>query len=120
MKSHWSTAVVKDGVVICLDREITCRSLLSDNNEFEIIDLRGGSLCPGLTTFGSPIGLVEIRQEASTNDGQVFDPLMKDVPSIIGGEQSIISAADGLQFGGRNTLQVILFMLAHFPPLTPL
>lgn len=101
--SEPATAVVKDGVITCLGEGLQCQGL--DGDGAEIIDLQGGSLCPGLTTFGSPIGLVEIRLEPSTNDGLVYDPLIDDVPSIIGGgEQSIIRAADGLQFGGRNTL----------------
>lgn len=70
----------------------------------EIVDLEGGSLAPGLTTFGSPLGLVEIQMEKSTNDGVVIDPLMGKVPSIVGGDEAVIRAVDGLQFEGRNTL----------------
>ncbi|EKM54380.1 uncharacterized protein PHACADRAFT_123385 [Phanerochaete carnosa HHB-10118-sp] len=68
------------------------------------IDLRGGSISPGLTTFGSPLGLVEIDAEASTADGLVFDPLIQRVPSIMGGDAALVRAVDGLQFGGRNAL----------------
>lgn len=79
-----------------------------ENENEEIVDLQGGSLAPGLTTFGSPIGLVEIRLEASTTDGVVIDPLTGSVPSIVGGAEAIIRAADGLQFEGRNTLLVLV------------
>ena len=101
--SEWLTVVVKDGIIICTDRGESCHDISQGN--LDIIDLQGGSLAPGLTTFGSPIGLVEISMESSTNDGTVYNPLEKDIPSIIGGgELSIIRAVDGLQFGGRNTL----------------
>lgn len=69
----------------------------------EVIDLKGGMLSPGLTTFGSPIGTVEIRLESSTNDGTVFDPLRQTIPGVLG-DDTVIRAIDGLQFEGRNTL----------------
>ncbi len=72
--------------------------------DIERIDLKGGTIMPGLTTFGSPIGLVEIRLESSTNDGVVFDALTGGVPAIVGGDTALVRAVDGLQFGGRNTL----------------
>ena len=71
----------------------------------EFIDLKGGSLAPGLTSYGSPLGLVEISLEPSTNDGVVLDPLVDgNLPSILGKDTAIIRAVDGLQFQGRNTL----------------
>jgi hypothetical protein len=102
-ESERLTVVVRNGTITCVDKRGTCQYLADDY--VDIVNLHGGSLAPGLTTFGSPIGLVEIRMEASTNDGKVYNPLDNDIPSIIGGgEQSIIRAVDGLQFGGRNTL----------------
>lgn len=102
-ESKWLTVTVRDGIITCVDKGDSCRYFSDD--DVDVIDLRGGSLAPGLTTFGSPIGLVEIRLEPSTNDGKVYDPLYKDPPSLVGsGEQTIIRAVDGLQFGGRNTL----------------
>ncbi|KAJ7628031.1 hypothetical protein DFH06DRAFT_1272898 [Mycena polygramma] len=68
----------------------------------KIVDLKGGELAPGLTTFGSDLGLSEIMLESSTTDGRVFDPLTGSVPNILG--DTVVRAADGLQFGGRNTL----------------
>ncbi|KAG2127345.1 hypothetical protein BD769DRAFT_1387811 [Suillus cothurnatus] len=35
-----------------------------------IVTLEGGTATPGLTSFGAPLGLVEIRLESSTNDGR--------------------------------------------------
>ena len=71
----------------------------------ETINLEGGSLAPGLTSYGSSLGLVEISFEPSTNDGVVLDPLVDgNLPSVLGKDTSIIRAVDGLQFQGRNTL----------------
>ncbi|KAJ7452267.1 carbohydrate esterase family 9 protein [Mycena latifolia] len=67
-----------------------------------VIDLMGGALAPGLTTFGSDLGLSEIKLEPSTTDGRVFDPLTMAVPGILG--DTVVRAVDGLQFSGRNTL----------------
>jgi len=106
-KDQGRVVVIEDGRVTCVQRHVdTCVSAFGSVDEV-VIDLRGGSIGPGLTTYGSPIGLVEIRQEASTNDGNVLDPLIGgDLPSILskGGEKGLIRAADGLLFEGRNTL----------------
>ncbi|KIJ59733.1 hypothetical protein HYDPIDRAFT_32949 [Hydnomerulius pinastri MD-312] len=92
--------VVQDGKVICSGRAM-CSGYLSDKYA-EVIDLKGGSIVPGLTTYGTPLGLVEIRLEPSTNDGSVLNPLAKDPPAVLG--DGLIRAVDGLQFEGRNTL----------------
>ncbi|KAH7922182.1 hypothetical protein BV22DRAFT_1114028 [Leucogyrophana mollusca] len=92
-----SLVVVEGGRIVCIG------SCASYGGTVETIDLKGGSIVPGLTTYGSPIGLSEIRLEASTNDGSVHDPLSASpAPPMIG--DTIIRAVDGLQFGGRNTL----------------
>ncbi|KAF4603486.1 hypothetical protein EYR38_003899 [Pleurotus pulmonarius] len=72
--------------------------------DFEEVDLEGGVILPGLTTFGSSIGLTEIAQEPTTNDGNAVDPFSA-TPALLGDPlETIIRAEDGLQFGGRNTL----------------
>jgi len=98
--------VVRDGVIECVSENATsCGGYGTSEDDPIFIDLQGGSLAPGLTTFGSPIGLVEIRLEPSTNDGSVIDPLTDEkVPSILGGDEAVVRAVDGLQFEGRNTL----------------
>lgn len=93
-----ATVVVQDGKVLCFSTAESCPTL--DGDEAEIVDLQGGSLAPGLTSFGSNLGLSEIAMESSTMDGLVFDPLSTQVPSILG--HTVIRAADGLQFGGRH------------------
>jgi hypothetical protein len=68
----------------------------------DVIDLRGGSIQPSLTTYGSPLGLLEIESERSTADGVVLDPLVGPVPKVLGGEGSITRAGDGLIFDTRD------------------
>jgi hypothetical protein len=102
---HLWTVIARDGDITCAAPGSECLSTAEAGGGVEeIVDLQGGSMVPGLTSFGSPLGLVEIRLESSTNDGNVYDPLKADIPAILGGVQSVIRAIDGLAFGGRNTL----------------
>jgi hypothetical protein len=106
-KDQGRAVVVQDGRITCVQRPADPCISTSRVEEEVVIDLRGGSIGPGLTTYGSPLGLVEIRLEPSTNDGNVFDPLAGgNLPSIFskGGEKGLIRAVDGLLFEGRNTL----------------
>lgn len=63
----------------------------------------GGSISPGLVSFGSPLGLEHIAAEDSTNDGIVHDPLIRVVPKVFGPDV-IAHAVDGLQFASRDAL----------------
>jgi hypothetical protein len=101
--SELGVAVVKNGKLTCSGTQLSCdfSSLVANA---EIVDLKGGSIAPGLTTFGAPLGLVEIAAEPSTNDGLVFDPLTQRVPTIFGGEAALVRAVDGLEFGTRDAL----------------
>lgn len=97
-----TVVVVEDGRIKCTGSTLTCA--VENLVGYEIIDLEGGSLVPGLISFGAPLGLREIDGEASTQDGRVFDPLNGRVPSIVGGDGAVIRAADGLMFATRNAL----------------
>jgi len=98
------SVLVQDGQMVCID-DGTMSSFCGGPDVDEVVDLKGGSLAPGLTSYGSPLGLVEISLEPSTNDGVVLDPLDDgNLPSILGTDTSIIRAVDGLQFQSRNTL----------------
>jgi hypothetical protein len=61
---------VEDGRVVCTDR---CSYFAA--GAVNIVTLEGGTATPGLTSFGAPLGLLEIRLEPSTNDGRVHDLL---------------------------------------------
>lgn len=97
-----SVVTVQAGAIQCIGTVASCN--LKSFTSVMIIDLKGGSIAPGLTTFGSGLGLVEIEPEPSTNDGFIYDPLKGKMPSLL--KDVEIQAVDGLAFGGRNTLYV--------------
>ncbi|KAI0074162.1 carbohydrate esterase family 9 protein [Panus rudis PR-1116 ss-1] len=98
-----TTVVVEGGKVTCIGTQTSCvPEILPEDTK--VVDLMGGSISPGLISFGSPLGLEEIRMEDSTSDGFVFDPILGDVPGVVGGEGAIIRASDGLQFSTRDAL----------------
>lgn len=69
-RSEMAVENVGQGVVVVTDGEITCvGDCLVAESGYEMVDLKGGSITPGLTTVGSYVGLMEIRQEKSTWDG---------------------------------------------------
>ncbi|KJA17908.1 hypothetical protein HYPSUDRAFT_205764 [Hypholoma sublateritium FD-334 SS-4] len=100
------TVIVEQGQIICTEgpaEDCSTPSLTGAQKE-ETIDLNGGAIGPGLTTYGSPLGLVEIRLEPSTNDGLVFDLLTDgDLPALVA-DVGLIRAVDGLSFEGRGAL----------------
>ncbi|KAJ7251954.1 hypothetical protein C8J57DRAFT_1187793 [Mycena rebaudengoi] len=112
VKEIYSGTSTSNGTVLVEAGKIQCFALSANADSqcafaaaaanAKVVDLLGGFLAPGLTTFGSDLGLSEIMLESSTTDGPVFDPLTMQVPNILA--NSIIRAVDGLQFGGRNTL----------------
>ncbi|EIW82936.1 carbohydrate esterase family 9 protein [Coniophora puteana RWD-64-598 SS2] len=89
---------------VCYKPESTCAEFVSGVDAADTIDLEGGALAPGLVSFGAPLGLAEIDSEPSTKDGVVTDPLTASVPRIAGGDDALVHASDGLQFGGRDAL----------------
>ena len=99
------TVVALNGKIACASAGSSCLSAFrQEEEEGEVVDLGGGSIMPGLTSFGSQLGLTEIQFEPSTNDGNINDPLIGRVPPIVGGDLAVIRAVDGLSFGGRNAL----------------
>lgn len=100
--------VVEEGKITCVGTSASC-VLLELAEEPELIDLKGGSLSPGLVTFGSPLGLVHMEGETSTADGWVTDPLESLVPKILGGDVAVVRAADGLEFASRDALLAYRF-----------
>ncbi|PFH48338.1 hypothetical protein AMATHDRAFT_65765 [Amanita thiersii Skay4041] len=96
--------VLRDGKVECVGATQDDCAVDDIEEDVKVVDLKGGSLAPALTTFGSPVGLVEIQLEPSANDGQVLDPLTNgNLPGILGNE-TIVRAVDGLQFETRHAL----------------
>lgn len=95
--------VVENGTMTCWGAYTSCvtPSLLAGA---EVVNVKGGSVSPGFTSFGASLGLGEIGAEPSTTDGYVLDPLAQKVPAILGGDGAIIRAVDGLSFGTRDAL----------------
>ena len=101
-------AVVRGGKLVCVDSPSSAcvQSALSEEADLELVDLEGGSISPGLTTVGSPLGLGEIFSEASTQDGTPADSLSSSIPGLAGGSNALIRAVDGLSFSTRHALYV--------------
>ncbi|KAF8967824.1 carbohydrate esterase family 9 protein [Flammula alnicola] len=100
-----ATVVTHNGSIVCYGTLEKCSKFANlQDPDVSVIDLEGGSILPGLVSFGCPLGLEHINQEPSTNDGSVYDPLYDSIPDNIGGDSSIIRAVDGLQYGTRHAL----------------
>ncbi|KIJ40920.1 hypothetical protein M422DRAFT_780574 [Sphaerobolus stellatus SS14] len=115
--TNGSVVVVTDGIISCT---ASCKVAEYQTLGYTLVDLDGGVLAPGFTTFGSPLGLGEMRGERSTKDGDILSsesPLgstevqgtasIKDlntfsVPKLV--EGSVVRAVDGLQFETRDAL----------------
>ena len=95
--------IVENGTMTCWGAYTSCVTPGSFAGA-EVVNVKGGSVSPGFTSFGAPLGLGEIGSEPSTTDGYVFDPLVQKVPAILGGDGAIIRAVDGLSFGTRDAL----------------
>ncbi|KAI6021404.1 composite domain of metallo-dependent hydrolase [Pisolithus microcarpus] len=95
-------AIVKAGELICYGAHTTCLEH-NTSNDVEWSDLDGGSICPALISYGSPLGLEEIHDEKSTRDGAVLDPLADRIPRVLSGNK-VIRAVDGLLFATRDAL----------------
>ena len=102
-KSGAVDVVVDAGRVACIGSTCARDQQLSADIE---VDLHGGSIVPGLMSFGSPLGIEEIAGESSTGDGSLYDPFRGDVPGILGDEGGVVRAVDALKFETRNALYV--------------
>lgn len=93
------TVIVEDGRMSCIGKHC------SDNggNTTEI-DLHGGTISPGLMSYGSPLGLEEIASEISTSDGESYDAFRTNVPRILDDVGGVVRAMDALMFSTRNAL----------------
>ncbi|THG99926.1 hypothetical protein EW026_g2506 [Hermanssonia centrifuga] len=99
------SVVVSQGRIICHGMDSACAGYtLQDGAVVAVVDLQGGSLQPGLASVGSMLGLQEISMEQSTTDGEVYNVLDTDPPSIVGGVGYLPRAVDGLVYGTRDAL----------------
>jgi hypothetical protein len=92
-----ATVIIKDGEIACAGRECVA----TEGIDFKYVDLKGGSISPGLITYGSYLGLMEIRQEPTTTDGKIYDALSSVSPLVDG---MVVKGADGAVFDGKDQL----------------
>ncbi|ORX38692.1 hypothetical protein BD324DRAFT_621954 [Kockovaella imperatae] len=93
----------QNGTVVVTDGKIQCvgECVVEEGLGFTVINLKGGSIAPGATSVGSYMGLMEIRQEPTTQDGVVYDPLQQNSELLRG---LVVHAADGIRFGSKDQL----------------
>ena len=100
--SEDQVVVIDSGKITCVGPSDSCAGFM--NWDSERTNLRGGVISPGLTSFGSILGLQEIEQEASTGPGKPYDALIQNVPDIVGDISGVERASDALLFQTRNAL----------------
>ena len=102
----FGTRHVKMGTVIVEHGRVTCIGAhCSDRGGDAIeIDLHGGTISPGLMSYGSPLGIEEIASEFSTRDGEYYDAFKGNVPKILDDVGGVVRAMDALMFSTRNAL----------------
>lgn len=100
------SALADLGAVVVENGKITCTGVLclSSADASDTIDLHGGSISPGLMSYGSPLGLEEIAGETSTGDGEPLDAFKTNIPNILDDSGGVLRAMDALMFGTRNAL----------------
>ena len=93
------TVIVEEGRMTCIGMH--CSGNGGDATE---IDLHGGTISPGLMSYGSPLGLEEIISEPSTSDGESYDAFRANVPKILDDVGGVLRAMDALMFSTHNAL----------------
>ncbi|KAF9076825.1 hypothetical protein BDP27DRAFT_1312651 [Rhodocollybia butyracea] len=107
-KETLGTVIVENGKITCVGTSEDC-ALVPSNERTVDIDLQGGSISPGLLTFGSPVGLEEIDSESSTSDGDLLDALSVNIPNIFNDVGGMIRAFDALVFDTRHARMAYRF-----------
>lgn len=100
-----STIVVEGGKILCSGP--SCSSFSSICSHF--IDTQGGYILPGLTSYGSNLGLTDIVSENQASDGNTLDPITSANPVVQTAEYlrswPTPRAVDGLQWGGHDLVR---------------
>jgi len=94
------------GVVVVDNGKIECvgASCLTTTDGSNLVDLHGGSISPGLMSFGSPMGVEEIAAEPSTSDGEAYNAFITNIPNILDDSGGVLRAMDALMFNTRNAM----------------
>ena len=94
------TLVFVKGKLSCIGSACSAEELARSKT----VDLQGGSISPGLMTYGSTLGLGEIMGEPSTQDGDFADALTVNVPKLMDDVGGLVRAVDTLVFQTRDAL----------------
>ncbi|GAC75374.1 hypothetical protein PANT_15c00040 [Moesziomyces antarcticus T-34] len=98
--------VVEGGKVVCSGETCSASACAA---EAVVIDAQGGVVLPGITSYGSNLGLTDIVSEAEASDGYTLDPVRADNAAVQTAEYvrswPVARAADGLQFGGHDLVR---------------
>ncbi|CAG8532689.1 3998_t:CDS:10, partial [Paraglomus occultum] len=86
------TITVNEGRIMCIGPDCSTTNTIG----YDVVDLQGGYILPGIIAAGSVLGLSEIEQERITQDGYVDSFKSPDHP------ERIIRAVDGLKLGGKH------------------
>ena len=88
-----AAVVVEKGSITCSGDTCACDSGVT-------YDLGGrGVLAPGITSYGSDLGLTDIVSESETSDGRTFDALTQASAAV---GVPLSRAVDGLHWGGHD------------------
>ena len=100
--------VVAGGKVLC-SGESCSASVCGSDAAIQVIDAHGGVVLPGITSFGSNLGLTDIVSEAQASDGYITDPLTSSNAIVQTAEYlrswPTARAVDGLQWGGHDLIR---------------
>ncbi|TKY87991.1 hypothetical protein EX895_003087 [Sporisorium graminicola] len=99
--------VVAGGKVLCSGE--TCSASVCASPAVNIIDARGGAVLPGITSYGSNLGLTDIVSEPEASDGYTLDPVTSSNAIAQTSEYlrtwPTARAVDGLQWGGHDLVR---------------
>ena len=91
------TLVYANGRVTCVDAYHVCHDQVPPHALS--VHLHGGTVLPGLTSYGSTLGLSDVPSESSASNGQ--DPSLLTRHLYLDTKRLVPRAEDGLIFGGH-------------------
>ncbi|SNX87424.1 uncharacterized protein MEPE_06134 [Melanopsichium pennsylvanicum] len=106
--NSFGRVVVSNGNILCSGEECSF-SICPSEASTTVIDANGGTILPGLTSYGSNLGLSDIVSEAQASDGYAQDPTASSNAIISTPEYlrswPAVRAVDGLQWGGHDLVR---------------
>ncbi|KAK4688544.1 hypothetical protein P7C73_g1572, partial [Tremellales sp. Uapishka_1] len=99
--------------VVMENGEITCLGVCEYQSSLtKVLDLRGGTIFPGLIASGAELGVVEFIENPDVSDNTPSpDPVGHRLPSLT--EFALSRAADGVSFDTKNFWRIIQSGVTH-------